>query len=76
MCSAQGDICFVPIADIAPLFDDLVGGSKERLWDTETKRIRGFAVDDEFILGRLLHWKIGRPSPFKDLTDVGRPPSE
>ena len=58
------------------LFDHLVGGGKQRLWDTETERVRGFAIDDEFILGRLLHRKIGRPSAFKNVTDVRRRPAK
>jgi Transposase domain (DUF772) len=39
---------------MALLFDHLVGASEERRRDSEPDRLRGFQIDDEFVLVRLL----------------------
>ena len=40
MCSALADVCFVPKADIANLFDDFVGAAEQRRRNNETKCFR------------------------------------
>ena len=45
MCGATRDVRFVPIADIAGLFDHLVGSADHRLWDIQPERLCGFQVD-------------------------------
>src|SRR5262249_40516871 len=43
-----------------PLFDDLVGASKQRGWHSDAERLSGLEVDGEFVLGRGLHCQVGR----------------
>jgi hypothetical protein len=38
--------------------DQLVGGGEERFGDGEAERLSCTRVDDEFELGRLLHWEV------------------
>src|SRR5262249_61179780 len=46
------------IAD-APLLDHLIGSTQQRRRNRESERPGGLEVDHEFVLGRLLHGKIG-----------------
>ena len=46
------EVCFVPIADIAFLFDDFIGGRDQRPGYFKTKRLCGFEIDHQFKLGR------------------------
>ena len=41
------------------LLDHLVGAGEDRLRHGEAEGFCGFQIDDEFELGRLLHWQIG-----------------
>jgi len=51
------DVRFVPKADIGrSLFDHLVGGGDQRLWDHQTKRLRGLEIDHKLELGWLFDW--------------------
>ena len=50
MCSALGDVRFVPIADIGTLFDHLVGCSEQLRMNFEAKRLGGLEVDHELEL--------------------------
>src|SRR3954447_17537468 len=50
--------------------DDLVGLSKELLWDVETQRPGGLAIDDQLECGRLLDRHVRRISTFEDLSGV------
>src|SRR6516164_7196085 len=52
------------------LFDHLVGAGKQRWWHGQAQRLGGFQVDDKFVLGRRLHWKITRLLAPKDAINV------
>ena len=45
MCSALGDVRFVPIADIDRLFDHIVSGQKNAVWYGDAKRFRGLEIN-------------------------------
>ena len=55
ICSALGDVCFVPIADMINLIDHLVGAVEQRGRYGEVERLRGLEVNHQLELGRLLH---------------------
>ena len=44
-----------PKADIAPLFDHVVGEAKDRIWDRQPDFPRGSEVDDQVELRGLFH---------------------
>ena len=62
----------VPIADIAALFDHLVGGQKNAIWDGDAKRLGGFEIDNQFEFGGLLYWQFGRFSALQNSRHVIR----
>ena len=68
----QGDVRFVPIADMAPLFDDLVGSSEQRLWNVEAQSLRGFEIDDQLKFVRRLHGQVTRFLAFENAIDISR----
>ena len=37
MCGASSDVGYVPKADIATLFDDLISGGEQTCWDGDAK---------------------------------------
>jgi hypothetical protein len=56
-------------------FDHLVGAGEERRWHVETERLGGLQINDQLILGRSLHRKVGRLLTLEDTNDVaGRLP--
>ena len=62
----------MPKADIAPLFDHLVGTCEQRRRHGEADRLGGLKVDDELELGRGLHRQVGRLLALEDAIDVAR----
>ena len=50
----------------ASLFDNLVGGSKQRWGHGKAQRLCGFEVDNEIELVRALHRKVSGLGAFKD----------
>ena len=45
MCSALANVRFVPIADIAQLFDHIVGGQENAIRYADAKGFRGLEID-------------------------------
>jgi hypothetical protein len=72
ICSAQADVRFVPIADITPLFDDLVSSSEQRLWNVEAQSLRGFEIDDQLKFVRRLHRQVTRFLALENAIDISR----
>jgi hypothetical protein len=71
MCSATRYVRFVPIADIAALFDHLVGACKQRRRYGEDKRLGSADVDHQFVLGRRLDRQVGRLLALEDAALLG-----
>ena len=59
MCSARGHVCFGPIADIALLFDHLVGAADHRLWDIQPERLCRLQIDGHLDFRDLLDGQVG-----------------
>ena len=66
MCAVQGHVCFGPKADIARIFDHLVGDLLEMHWHVEAQRLGGLDVDNKLKLRRHLHWQITRLLALED----------
>ena len=65
----------VPQAANSGLFDHLVGAREQRRRHVEAERLGGLEVDDQLVLGRCLHRKVGRLLAPEDAIDVaGRAP--
>ena len=58
--SERVDVRFVPIADITPLFNHLVGTGEQRRRHGEAERLGGPEVDHQVVSGRGLHRQVGR----------------
>jgi hypothetical protein len=54
--SANTDVRYGPIADMAHLFDHLVDAGEQRRRKFKAKCLRGFHVDDKIELGGLYNW--------------------
>src|SRR5262249_4878636 len=70
MCSAIAHVCFGPKADIAHLFDHLVGNVQQTKWHSEPKRFSGLEVDDQIELRRLLDRQVGRFFALEDAAGI------
>jgi hypothetical protein len=56
-------------------FDYLVGAGEQPGWDVEAECLGSLEIDDQLVIGRRLHWQLGRLLAFKDPIDVaGRAP--
>jgi hypothetical protein len=55
------------------LFDHLISESLKLGWNRKAKRLRGLQVNDQFVFGRILRWKLGGLGAFEDTVNVGRP---
>src|SRR6516165_62518 len=54
----------------AELVDHVVRAGEQRWRDNETERFGGLQVDDHLVLGRRLHWQVGRLLAFEDAIDI------
>jgi hypothetical protein len=52
------------------LFDHLIGGSKQFVWDGKSERLGSLEIDDQLILCRHLHGEIGRLLALEDAVDI------
>ena len=60
MCSARGDVRFVPKADIGQvLFDHLAGAREHSGWHGEAEGFCRLEVDRKLVLGRRLYRQLG-----------------
>ena len=59
MCSATRHFCFVPIADICSLDDD-VHALQKSVWDTQAYGLCSLEVDGQLELRGLLNWYVFR----------------
>src|SRR6478752_4389702 len=53
-------------------FDQLVGALLELKRNIESERLGGLEIDHQLVLGRRLHWKVGRLLALEDAIDVCR----
>jgi hypothetical protein len=58
------------VQQIETLFDHLVGAGEQRWRHFEAKRLGCLQVDDEFVLGRCLHWQVGGFLAVEDAIDI------
>ena len=69
------NVRFVPLAtkmqcSKSGLFDHVVGATKQRKRYIEAEALGGFQINDQFDLGGLLNWKVGRLFPLENPADV------
>src|SRR5438132_9421303 len=66
----KGSFIFEPPSRFTSL-DHLVGAGDEHRWDLKAKRIRGFQVDHQLVLGRRLHREFARTRAFENAVNIG-----
>jgi hypothetical protein len=59
-------VCFVPISEVNDSFDHVVGERQQCRGDGNAERFRGFEIDHERKLARLLDREIAGPGANKD----------
>ena len=64
------DVCYGPIADMARLFDHLVGTIKQRLRHSKPECLGGLQVNHQFEFGGGLHRQVSGLLAFKDAINV------
>src|SRR5262249_7723848 len=52
------------------LLDHLIGRSEQRLWNGQSERLCGLEIENQFVLGRRLHWHIGWVLTLEDAIDI------
>jgi hypothetical protein len=57
------------------LFDRLVSAGEHRRRHVQAEPLRGFEVDDQFVLGRRLHGKVGGLPALEDLAGIDAGPT-
>src|SRR5262245_44602478 len=75
MCGAQPHVCFGPKADMALLFDNVIGAGKYRRRNCEAHCLGGFEIDCQFVLGRCLHREVSRPLTLEDAVNITSGPT-
>src|SRR5215471_16450333 len=70
MCGATRNVRYGPKADIAALFDHLVGACEHRWRDCEAEGLSCFEIDHHFVLVWCLHGQISRLFTFEDAVDI------
>jgi hypothetical protein len=63
----------VPLGDITPSFNYVIGQLLKFRGDVETERLGSFEVDDELEFRWMLHWQIGRFGTPKYLIGIEGP---
>jgi hypothetical protein len=61
---------FVPIPELAALFDYFVSAREQRGRHFEAERSGGLKVDHQFVLGRRLHRQVGWLFPLEDAVNI------
>ena len=69
MCGATSDVRYVPIADIRPLFDHLIGAGEQIVRNCKAERLGGLEIDNNLELGRPLYRQIARLRALHNLVD-------
>src|SRR5215472_4912150 len=60
----------------AQLVDHVVSAGEQRRRDRETEGLCCLSIDYKLVLGRCLHWKVGRLLALEDAINISRRPAE
>jgi hypothetical protein len=70
MLCPPSNIRFVPISEVAPSFDHLVGDQQKIATDGQTKCFGRFQIYNQLELGRPLYWQFSRFCAFEDSVQI------